>query len=87
MVILCWSMVNTCAAIIKYGKPVLVTLRKTLTSEAGQVAMTYAFGHDTYLRRTFNDAMGAYNLADATGLTHSRRGLVFSRQAYQDGLH
>lgn len=63
---------HTCAAIIKYGKPVLVTLRKTLTSEAGQVAMTYAFGHDTGLRRTFNDAMGAYNLADATGLTHSQ---------------
>ena len=60
---------HTCAAIVEYGKPVSVTVRKSLTREAGQIAMTYAFGHDTGLRRTFNDAMGSYNLAEATGLT------------------
>ena len=67
------SLVNgqhTCAAIVKYGKPVAVTVRKTIAKEAGQIAMTYAFGHDTGLRRTFNDSMGAYNLAESTGLTH-----------------
>lgn len=60
---------HTCAAIVEYGKPVSVTVRKSLAREAGQIAMTYAFGHDTGLRRTFNDAMGSYNLAEATGLT------------------
>ena len=60
---------HTCAAIVQHGKPVTVTVRKTLAREAGQIALTYAFGHDTGLRRTFNDAMGAYNLAEATGLT------------------
>lgn len=60
---------HTCAAIVQYGKPVAVTVRKTLAREAGQIALTYAFGHDTGLRRTFNDAMGSYNLSEATGLT------------------
>jgi len=60
---------HTCAAVVQYGKPVSVTVRKTIAKEAGQIAMTYAFGHDTGLRRTFNDAMGAYNLGEATGLS------------------
>jgi hypothetical protein len=60
---------HTCAAIVQHGKPVTVTVRKTLVREAGQIALTYAFGHDTGLRRTFNDAMGAYSIAEATGLT------------------
>lgn len=59
---------HTCAAIIKYGKPVRVTVRKSSTSEHGQIAMLYAFGHDTGLRRTFNDGVGAYNLEEQTGL-------------------
>lgn len=63
---------HTCAAIVQYGKPVAVTVRRTLAQEAGQIAMTYAFGHDTGLRRTFNDAMGAYSLSEATGLTQSQ---------------
>lgn len=63
---------HTCAAIVEYGRAVSVTVRKTLTREPGQIAMTYAFGHDTGLRRTFNDAMGAYNLAEATGLTRTQ---------------
>ncbi len=69
------SMVNgqhTCAAIVEYGKPVAVTMRKTIVKEVGQIALTYAFGHDTGLRRTFNDAVGAYNLAEATGLTNAQ---------------
>lgn len=60
---------HTCAAIVEFGKPVTVTIRKTNAREAGQIAMVYAFGHDTGLRRTFNDAMGAYNVAEHTGLT------------------
>lgn len=60
---------HTCAAIAKFGKPVTVTVRKTIVKEPGQIAMAYAFGHDTGLRRTFNDAMGAYNIAEQTGLT------------------
>ncbi len=60
---------HTCAAIVEFGKPVTVTVRKTIAREAGQIAMTYAFGHDTGLHRTFNDAMGAYNIAEQTGLT------------------
>ncbi len=59
---------HTCAAIVEYGKPVSVTLRKTIVKDPGQIALTYAFGHDTGLRRTFNDAVGAYNLPEATGL-------------------
>lgn len=59
---------HTCSAIIQYGKPVRVTVRKTLATEAGQIAMAYAFGHDTGLRRTFNDGVGAYNLEEQTGL-------------------
>lgn len=59
---------HTCAAIIKYGKPVRVTVRKSNTSEHGQIAMFYAFGHDTGLRRTFTDGLGAYNLDEQTGL-------------------
>ncbi len=60
---------HTCAAIVKYGKPVRVTLRKTIATEAGQIAMMYAFGHDTGLSRTFNDSMRAYDVAQATGLS------------------
>ena len=59
---------HTCAAIIKYGKSVRITVRKSNTSEHGQIAMMYAFGHDTGLRRTFNDGVGAYNLEEQTGL-------------------
>lgn len=65
------SMVNgqhTCSAIIAYGKPVRVTVRKTYTTEAGQIAMAYAFGHDNGIRRTFSDGMNAYNLTEQTGL-------------------
>lgn len=66
------TMVNgqhTCLAIQKYGKPVRVTVRKTVTNEHGQIAMTYAFGHDTHLRRSWSDQMGAYNLVETTGLS------------------
>ncbi len=59
---------HTCAAIIEYGKPVSVTLRKTVASEPGQIAMVYAFGHDSGLKRTFTDAIGSYNLPEQTGL-------------------
>lgn len=59
---------HTCGAIVEYGKPVSVTVRRTITRDPGEIALTYAFGHDTGLRRTFTDAMGAYNLAEATGL-------------------
>lgn len=60
---------HTCAAIVQLGKPMIVTVRKTIAREPGQIAMTYAFGHDTGLRRSFNDAMGAYNVAEQCGLT------------------
>lgn len=60
---------HTCAAIIKYGKPVTVTVRKTVVKEPGQIAMTYAFGHDTGLKRQFGDAINAYDLAPEIGLT------------------
>ncbi len=63
---------HTCSAIVEYGRPVSVTVRKTVTREPGQIAMTYAFGHDTGLRRTFNDAMGAYNIAEVSGLQGSQ---------------
>jgi len=60
---------HTCRAIVKYGKPVRVTVRKSTTNEAGQIAMTYAFGHDTGIRRSFTDGMNSYNLSEQTGLT------------------
>ncbi len=63
---------HTCAAIVKYGKPVRVTIRKTIAAEAGQVAMMYAFGHDTGLSRTFSDSMRAYDIAEATGLSSTQ---------------
>lgn len=62
---------HTCRAIIMYGKPVRVTVRKTTTTEAGQIAMTYAFGHDAGIQRTFADGMNAYGLSEQTGLTPS----------------
>lgn len=63
---------HTCAAIVSYGKPVRVTVRKTSTTEAGQIAMTYAFGHDNGIRRTFTDGLGAYNLGEQLGLGPTR---------------
>lgn len=65
------TMVNgqhTCSAIVAYGKPVRVTVRKTHTNEPGQIAMAYAFGHDNGVRRTFTDGMNAYKLSEQTGL-------------------
>lgn len=59
---------HTCRAIVKYGKPVRVTIRKSSTTEVGQIAMAYAFGHDTGIRRSFTDGMNAYNLSEQTGL-------------------
>ena len=73
------SMVNgqhTCAAIILHGAPVRVTVRKESVKEAGQIAMTYAFGHDTGRRRSFNDATTAYNLPEVTGLTNDQVGAL-----------
>lgn len=59
---------HTCRAIIMYGKPVRVTVRKTTTHEVGQIAMAYAFGHDTGIRRSFTDGMNAYGLTEQTDL-------------------
>lgn len=63
---------HTCAAIVEYGKPVLVTIRKTIVKDTGQIALAYAFGHDTGLRRTFSDAVGAYNLPETIGLARGQ---------------
>lgn len=63
---------HTCAAIIKSGKTVRITVRKSSTQEHGQIAMMYAFGHDTGLRRTFNDGISAYNIEEQTGLTRTQ---------------
>lgn len=59
---------HTCMAIVEYGKPVRVTVRKTSTSEMGQIAMYYAFGHDNGVKRTFKDGLGAYNISEEIGL-------------------
>lgn len=59
---------HTLSAIVLFGKPVKVTLRKSIVTENGQLAMVYAFGHDTGLRRTFTDAMGAYDVGGIVGL-------------------
>ena len=58
---------HTCAAIVEYGKPVRLTVRKTSTREPGQVAMMYAFGHDSGKKRTFTDGLGAYNIGEELG--------------------
>lgn len=55
---------HTCSAIVLYGKPVAVTVRKTSTSEPGQIALLYAFGHDNGIKRTFVDGLGAYNVGE-----------------------
>jgi hypothetical protein len=60
---------HTCRAIMKYGKPIRVTVRKSTTNETGQIAMAYAFGHDSGIRRSFTDGMNAYNLSEQTGLS------------------
>lgn len=82
---------HTCNAIALYGKPVRATVRKSSTTEHGQVAMMYAFGHDNGVKRTFNDGLGAYNIAEqydlgpshintlATALRHIRTGFGFYR--------
>lgn len=79
---------HTCAAIVMLNKPVRLTLRKSQTTEPGQIAMIYAFGHDNGIKRTFNDGLGAYNISDeiglgptrtqqlATALRHIRNGLM-----------
>lgn len=78
---------HTCAAIVEYGKPVTVTLRKTIATEAGQVAMAYAFGHDTGLRRTYNDALSSYNIMDSTGLTSTQvNALASTLRFIKDGF-
>ncbi len=59
---------HTCNAIAMYGKPVRLTVRKTSTSEHGQIAMMYAYGHDTGMKRTFNDGLGAYNVGEELGI-------------------
>ena len=59
---------HTCHAIVKYGQPVRVTVRKTITNEAGQIAMIYAHGHDNGLGRSEADRLSAYDVSGATGL-------------------
>ncbi len=59
---------HTCAAIIDYGKPVRVTVRKTSTGEPGQLALMYSFGHDNGRKRSFTDGLGAYNMGEQLGL-------------------
>ena len=63
---------HTCAAIALYNKPVRVTVRKTSTTEPGQIAMLYAYGHDNGLKRTFVDGLGAYNIGEEYGLGPTR---------------
>jgi hypothetical protein len=64
---------HTCMAIIKYGKPVRVTVRKTSTTEHGQIAMMYALGHDTGLKRTMSDSLSAYGLLNQYDIGSSRQ--------------
>lgn len=73
---------HTCAAIIAHGKPVRVTLRKSTTNEDGQVALTYAFGHDTGKRRIFSDSVGAYDITDQTGLDKTMVDFVASAMRF-----
>lgn len=63
---------HTCAAIQMFGKPVRVTVRKTSTSESGQIAMMYAYGHDNGIKRTFVDGLGAYNIGEEYGIGPTR---------------
>lgn len=78
---------HTCNAIALYGKPVRVTVRKTSTSEHGQIAMMYAFGHDNGRKRTFNDGLGAYNIGVEFGfgshqITRLATALKFIRNGF-----
>lgn len=63
---------HTCSAIMMYNKPVRVTVRKTSTTETGQIAMLYAYGHDNGMKRTFVDGLGAYNIGEELGIGPSR---------------
>lgn len=76
---------HTCRAIILYGKPVRVTVRKTVTQEVGQIAMTYAFGHDAGIQRTFSDGMNAYGLSDQLGLPSEQINVMTSAIRYIKG--
>ncbi len=70
-----YEMVNgqhTSAAIIKHGKPVTLTLRRTIVNDINQIAMLYAFGHDNGIKRNFNDQLGAYNISESIGLGPTR---------------
>lgn len=69
------NMVNgqhTCLAIMKFGKPVRVTVRKTITNEPGQVAMTYALGHDNGLRRSVADGIRSHGFEEQAGMTRAQ---------------
>lgn len=79
---------HTCAAIIEYGNPVLVTVRKSSTSEPGQVALMYSFGHDNGRKRTFTDALGAYNLGEQFGAgSHQVERTAAAMKFMRDGFN
>lgn len=63
---------HTCAAIRIFGKPVSVTVRKTQVREPGEIALVYAFGHDSGKKRGFVDGLGAYNIGEEVGLGSHR---------------
>lgn len=63
---------HTCNAIALYGKPVRATVRKSSTTEHGQVAMMYSFGHDNGIKRTPRDGLSAYNIGEELDLGSQR---------------
>lgn len=73
---------HTCNAIVKFGKPVKVTLRKTYTTTPGQVAALYAFGHDNQLRRHLGDQMQSFGLVEETNLTAQQLGALAASLSY-----
>ncbi len=55
---------HTCMAIIQYGAPVKVTVRKSVGTE-NERKLIYSVGHDKGISRVFTDSVNVYGLADS----------------------
>ncbi len=55
---------HTCHAVVLYGAPVRVTVRRSSGTE-NERRMVYSVGHDKGLSRTFSDSVRVYDLADS----------------------
>lgn len=61
---------HTCEAIVAYGRPVRVTVRRSIGTD-DECKLIYSVGHDKGLIRTFTDSVRGFNLESETSLSGS----------------